>query len=763
VVNSYARFRKRVNLAKVPAKAPFFITADQSYRLFVNGMLVARGPARGYQSNWPYDELDLAPFLKVGENLIAVRAHHPGRSTFQYRTEGFAGLLVAARWGKVSITSDATWLSSRQLSASRDTVQCSMQLFNQEHVDLRKEDGDWLAAGYDDSAWEAPAARAWNAAPWFALQPRGIPQLEEKEIASGKLIGESEGACAPGYADVRDVVTLRYAEARGHRLANADGAEIRVKAGRRGRFRSYLIDFGRTVVGNYTLEISGASGGEIIDTHYVETIDERTLTPDLKIPVHCRTLIGDRLVCRAGDASHTFYHHNGFRFAEITVRDAVKAFSIRPRFHWTGYPLERRGAFESSDAVLNGIWETCAWTQQCCALDAYVDTPWREQAQWWGDARVQGWNTFHLSGDPRLLERGIAQIAAQTTPDGVTYGHAPTMAHECILPDFTLIWLLTIWDHYWQTGGTQVFLRYQAAVERALDYFRGHIDPVSGLVTNDPRYWLFLDWADFHKDGAPSVYNLLLLSALERMATLYRQTRQPKAAAELGRWAAKLRIALARLVGKDGLMRDGLDTRGKVVAASGIHTQTLALSAGVKGFDDRAALDKILLPYVRGTGREKIVPSAYWCTYVLKELSDRGHGAEVIAFIKRHWEQMTAHGTTWEGFASIRGQESFSHAWSAHPLYHLMQTAGGVVQTAAGWKEIVYAPVFADDHCKTTVPTPHGPITSVWRRDGDQLHVALKLPRGVSARVKLPGLRDQTCRRNGKWTLLLKTRGSTTR
>ena len=79
-----------------------------------------------------------------------------------------------------------------------------------------------------------------------------------------------------------------------------------------------------------------------------------------------------------------------------------------------------------------------------CSLDAFVDTPWREQAQWWGDARVQAWNVFHLNGDTQLFRRGIAQIAAQTLPNGLTYGHAPTMAHECILPDFTLIWLITL-------------------------------------------------------------------------------------------------------------------------------------------------------------------------------------------------------------------------------------------------------------------------------------------------------------------------------
>jgi hypothetical protein len=205
--------------------------------------------------------------------------------------------------------------------------------------------------------------------------------------------------------------------------------------------------------------------------------------------------------------------------------------------NWIGYPLERKGGFVCSDADLNRIWETCAWTQQCCSLDAYVDTPWREQAQWWGDARVQAWNTFYLDGDPRLFRRGIAQIANQTTPDGVTYGHAPTMAHECILPDFTLIWFLTLWDYYWQTGSPEPLATHHGTIQRALDYFRQQTDPSSGLITYDPRYWLFLDWTDLFKDGIPTVYNLWLLIALEKLTALYTISGQKKEAELLQAWA----------------------------------------------------------------------------------------------------------------------------------------------------------------------------------------------------------------------------------
>jgi alpha-L-rhamnosidase len=752
LANSYALFRKTFSLDRVPARAPLFITADQSYRLYVNGCFVSRGPARGFQAHWPYDEVDIARYLVTGRNVIAVRAHNPGRSNFQYLTQGFAGLLVTAKWGAFKLASDESWKCLRQESVSHDTVQESLQLFNQEHVDLRLDPPGWFQPDFDDASWGKPSARVWDAAPWFSLEERGTALLAEREVKPVALLGAGAGISADGYRQTRDVVTLRYREDRTHRPAKQGFEPLEVPATDEGRFRSYLFDFGKTVVGNMSFEIEGAQGGEIIDTHYTETVDMATLTADLKIPTHCRVAFGGRLICRAGVNAHTFYHHEGFRYLVVTVRDSRTSLKIGLHLNWTGYPLERKGGFESSDGDLEKIWETCAWTQQCCSLDAYVDTPWREQAQWWGDARVQAWNTFHLNGDARLFRRGIAQIGSQTTPDHVTYGHAPTMAHECILPDFTLIWMLTIWDYYWQTGSTEALATHHEAVQKAFDYFRKMTDKRSGLAVYDDRYWLFLDWTNLFKDGAPTVYNLWLLIALEKLAQMYRVMRRTKDAAPLEAWAKKLRVSLGRLIDKDGLLRDGIDRKGKIVSETSIHSQTLALLAGLKGLNAKAAFERILLPFIRGESQPKALPSAYWVTYVFSILEDNGYAAEMLPFIKKYWLPMAAHGTTWENYQPRRGEESFSHAWSAHPLFHLVRTVGGIEQSAPAWKEIIFRPVFHGEQGRATVPTPQGSITSEWKREGNRLAVKLQLPKGVKARVELPGIKTRVIAKSGKWT-----------
>ncbi len=738
--NGYALFRRRFTLPAAPAEARLFITADQSYRLYVNDHYVARGPARGVQRSWPYDEIDVGRWLRAGDNVIAIRAHNPGFSTFQYLSEGYAGVLVAGTWCGVRIDSGPGWKAVRQSSVQRDTVPCSLQLYAQEHIDLREDPRDWTSGDFDDTGWPEPVGRPWNSGPWFGLEPRGIPMLAERTMRPAALAGVGAGDCAAGHGRVRDVVALRRREDRGHAPTGAQPDTLRVPPSGRGRFRSHLLDFGRTVVGSLVVTVRGAQGGEIIDTHLGETVDLETLTIDQIADAGSRMAFGDRLVCRAGDQTHRFYHHYGFRYLDLTVRDACAELDIEVELNWVGYPLERRGSFACSDPLLERIWEACAWTQQCCSLDAYVDTPWREQAQWWGDARVQAWNTFHLSGDARLLRRGIAQIAGQTTPDGVTYGHAPTMAHGCVLPDFTLIWFLTIWDHYWQTGSTEPLTTHARTIEGALAYFRDHTDPASGLVTYDERYWLFLDWIDIFKDGAPALYNLWLLLALDKLATLHRAAGDPGKAAPLEAWAGELRAALARLVDEDGLMRDGVDRSGNIVRSTSLHCQVLAAAADIPGHRIDVAEERLLLPYLAGLSLPVAQPSAYWVTYLFSHLATRGYGREVVDFIRRHWERMADYGTTWENFEPKKADESFSHAWSAHPLFHLMQIIGGVRQSKPAWEEIEYAPVFDGDHADVTVPTPLGLLRAVWRRSNDgAIRVELTLPRGMRAKVTLPG------------------------
>ncbi len=740
-VNRYAVFRHYFSLKAVPSKAPLLITADQSYQLYINGEYVCRGPARGFQHSWPYDLVDVSRWLKKGKNLLAVRAHNPGLSNFQYLNQGKAGLLVAAKWGQTEIFTTKDWKACSQTSIRKEMVPGSLQLFPQEVIDLRVDDTEWMSPDFDDSNWTHPLdGTCWNGMPWYGLEERGVPMLEENEIRPGRVIGQACGSNAPDVLTTRNLSVTRFEEGLAHEPFEKDIENIPFKRSPKNGWRSVLIDLGKLHVGSVILDIEGARGGEMVETCHFETIDRETLCPHYKPEAHCRMAFSQRLTCRPGQNRHAFYQVFGFRYLVLTVRGNAGPLTVTPSLRTALYPLRHNGCFDSSDEQLKAIWETCAWTQRVCSLDAYVDTPHREQAQWWGDARVQAWNTFHLDGDARLFRRGIRQIAAQTTPDGVTYGHAPTIAHNCILPDFTLIWMLTLWDYYWQTGSLEPFQAHQETIRGALAYFRQWTDEKTGLLRYDKRYWLFLDWTGIRREGCSSVYNLWLLHALDRLSQMYTLTGDKKSAAACRRWAKSLRGNLSKLIDKrSGLMRDGYTEQGKIDPSTSVHAQTLALITGLCPEHEQTMLEKRLLPALRGTLKTDIQPSAYWITYIFSALAERGHAAEVLEVIRRRWTPMVAHGTTWENFDPVLAAESFSHAWSAHPLFHLMQILGGVRQSAPGWEAITCAPHFEGDHAAIRIPSPKGDLVSCWQRKGNTIEGELKLPRGVKATLTLPG------------------------
>src|SRR5665213_719043 len=64
-------FRKILHLDTKPARFIVDVSADNRFALFVNGIRIGEGPARGDLAHWRYETFDLAPALQAGENVLA--------------------------------------------------------------------------------------------------------------------------------------------------------------------------------------------------------------------------------------------------------------------------------------------------------------------------------------------------------------------------------------------------------------------------------------------------------------------------------------------------------------------------------------------------------------------------------------------------------------------------------------------------------------------------------------------------------------------
>lgn len=75
--NRHILFRKKITLPAF-SKADIHISADDYYKLYINGVFVTQGPAPGYPSHYYYNEIDVTNYLILGENTIAVLTYYKG-------------------------------------------------------------------------------------------------------------------------------------------------------------------------------------------------------------------------------------------------------------------------------------------------------------------------------------------------------------------------------------------------------------------------------------------------------------------------------------------------------------------------------------------------------------------------------------------------------------------------------------------------------------------------------------------------------------
>ncbi len=781
LLNRYAQYRREFQVEKIPERLVIHITADQQYQLWVNGRYVARGPARGYASHWPYDTIDLAPFLVVGANALSVLAHNPGVGTFQYQHHKAAGLLIWPEddaWAEL-LTTNATWRCRIDPSHAVDTPELSLQLSWQEHVDLRSDDRRWITdSAFDSTGWGTPrTSRPMGAPPWHALEPRGLPMLTDTVMAYREACFDVQGDEAQGLEPfVKKHPTAQYLrEVEGLCWTSAtpaatvgDALVLHTPAVKAQRFYAVSVDMGQPTVGTPLLEIQGATAGQRVDVLFCEAIKDDG-TPVIVGPAdnHCIVGLAMRLTLAGEQGQDRFeaFQIIGHRYAVVVVRGEAKPMTLRLAVRETVYPLQVEGRFETDNQTINDIHRICVRAQRVCMLDSYVDTPWREQAQWWGDARVTTANTFHLANDPRLLRRGIRQIGDpdQELPNGLSYGHAPTIAHGCVLPDFSLIWMLTLYDDYAQTGEPTMYLEQRDRLQRMLGYFTTVGEGVgeNGLLRYDPRYWLFLDWADkLPRQGTPTLLNLWYLQALERLAELAQAAGLPDDARRYGALRRQTLKAVDALLWneKAGLYRDGLDDAGKPIEQYSVHNQTLAVLCGLRPQRQQDMLAQRILPYLRGQTQDGANPSSYWVTYVYTAAQQLGQAQAVLDHLVKHWQVMIPFGGTFEQFNVQLGHGSCTHAWSAHPIYHLAQILGGVTRLAPGWSRVSFEPLLTATQATRVnlrLPTPHGPITVAWQRTGDHAGGTLSLPPGIEATANVPGQAPATVTGTFDWSVEL--------
>ena len=189
--NTWIEFRKDFMLKKTLRKVEARIAADSKYWLWVNGTLAVfegglkRGPNR---TDTYYDVVDLAPFLRKGQNDVRLLLSYFGKEGFSHVSSGQAGVIIDAP--TIGLVTDASWQSQR-LQAYQ-TCGAPYTNFRLAESNIRYE----APLNPPQGGTYKPSIEidAWGEGVWGKLVERPIPQWKDygMKITSNYVTTEDE-------------------------------------------------------------------------------------------------------------------------------------------------------------------------------------------------------------------------------------------------------------------------------------------------------------------------------------------------------------------------------------------------------------------------------------------------------------------------------------------------------------------------------------------------------------------------------------------
>jgi len=783
--NLFTYFRKTFDNPGGVKKAIAQISADSRYQLYVNGQFLGRGPARFDPTLPYYDELDISSVLRPGKNVIAVLVHYYGEKTGWYLGGVRPGLLFecsieGSGAGSTLVKTDTTWKCLRAPMWDPHAPRVSGALGFTELYDAGKEVEGWNLPEYDDSSWQQPhiisrksgdTPPAGDPFPWDSLVPPDIPMLMEKEVAPFQVtfVGEVQNL-APGTAPTLahqmsqetpgplKNCTVENAES----LAAEAGGEAVIRtsplAGSDSSSAVIVLDFGREVTGRQRLELEGVAGG-IVDMGVCESLAEGRVTPTRN------GLHFNRLIMRDGLQRWEAFEWDGFRYLQLTIRNCPRPVKIRKvAVNFTSYPVGNRGSFESSDSMLNKIWETSRYTVQLCMHDAYEDCPNREQRQWVGDAYVETKVTYVAFGDTKLPAKYLRQIAQSQRPDGIVQMFWPGDDQGVLLQlfnikEFVLHWISTIWEYYRFTGDEEMVRELFPNIEKALGWFEKRVD-AQGLLANITP-WVFGDWAPLDRRDRNTLLNALFYNVLREATQMATLAGDEPVRRRYDKLAGRVKAGINECLW-DARRGVYVDSDADGVPSGRISQQANSLCllydiaspekrSGIVSYifdPQRIKIPEMFRPAQAGFDNQKRVVQAqpFFMHWVNAALAHVGGHDRMVQVIRDLFGKMIEAGATtiWETW---RRTGSECHGWSGTVAYDLPTYILGVRGETPGFGRLVIEPHPAQlEWARGVFPSVKGDIPVSWRSGAGEFQIEGSVPEASTASVLIPPQKGKNAR-----------------
>lgn len=712
-------FRKKFQVSSPLKKARLYITACGLYEACLNekkaGDFMLAPGITDYRKRVQYQTIDVTDLLKEGENALTV----------QLADGWYRGSCGA--WGRKNQYGRETKLLAELILTYKNGVE--------EHI----------CSGTD---WE------WsNDGPILFADNKDGERIDARKAPS--FAGKAKKTSHSVIPTASNNVPLREKERLSARL-------LQTPSGKQ------VLDFGQNIAGILSFSLM-AGEGEKLTLSFGEMLDARGEFTQKNIQCSNKKLTTPlqkvEYLCREGRNDYkTTFAIFGFQYVLVEIEGARER-QIRPE-DFTAIAvysdLERTGFFESSNQLLNQLFEATVWSAKNNHADLPTDCPTRERHGWAGDAQIfcrTADYLFDYAAFAGKYEKDLADAQhkngcfTQIAPVGGVDPYMNTMDGSPGWSDAGVLIPLAIYEQY---GDRRILKENYEAMCRFARYKERTLGKhyLTSLPTGiDRRYrkdisnygQSYGEWAEPEDVNAfrisdfvaphpeeTTAYIVLLMESMEKIAKILGKDED---AAEFHKTAERVRTGYQHLVESSKFSLD-TDRQAKLVRPLFLKLLTKEQEAYAK---DRLlkALDHY--GWRLGTG----FLSTPMILYVLGEI-DISYAYRLLENEELPgWLCMPKLGATtiWENWEGTKADKpaSLNHYSKGAVCQWLFDTMCGI--RVAGENHFILAPKPGGHftYAKASYNSIYGKVESSWRKEGERYEYTFTVPDNCTASIELPG------------------------
>lgn len=686
--SNWSAFGKTFEVKKVPAKAMANIACDSKYWMWINGILAVfegqlkRGPN---PNDTYYDEVDISPFLKVGDNNISLLVWYFGKEGFSHKSSGKAGLIFDCQTPDFELISDSSWRAVIRPEFQTAGPPLPNWRLPESSIkyDARMGNFEFIKNHQKTQKWDnAISLGSYPVSPWNNLVKRPIPQWKNYGLK------QYENSMEFPFISTGDkiVCELPY---------NAQITPFfRIEA-QEGQLITVKTDHYK-------------GGGEInVRSEYITTNGEQ--------------------------AYENFGWMNGEEVYYI-IPKGVKVIDLL--YRETGYDTEFSGYFKSDDVFFNTLWQKAKRTLYVTMRDTYMDCPDRERSQWWGDVVNESGEAFYaldLKGQ-LLTKKAILELMAWQRADNTIYSPVPSGNWEKELPGQMLasVGYFGFWNYFLNTGDIETLKKVYPAVKKYIDVWK--LDKngilIDRITKNTKKAWYWGDWGvNVDKKLLINAWYFLALKGYHLMSLAIGNQNEVS-------WSQKAMTNFKEAFNQFFWDEDKYKSPNNFAEVDD-RAQALAVVSGLAEVDKYDVLSNIFL--------SQEFASPYMEKYVCEALFQMGQGEYALERLKKRFKFMVEnekHSTLFEGWGTGKdgfGGGSSNHAWSGGGLTILSQYVCGLYPLEPGWKKFMVKPNLAGlSYAETGNITMAGKVAIGLNKINTGMEIKLTVPNQSEAHLYVP-------------------------